>query len=146
MIIMSVRDKVIISALVFFGACLLLFFVSNRAVHNTLVCKRESNDIVLSNNIEKYTFKGINGNVESEDLEVNIYSDSQSLIEDYERVIRNNEECSNINVGDKYISYKCHYDIEKSSHYKELKNKDGNIPIDAIKERFELDNFICEYK
>ena len=120
------------------------YLYKNKDVAKTLICQRES-DVVLSNNIEKYTFNGINNKIKSEDLEVNIYSDSEELIDNYYDIINGNKECSIIDKGEKYIIYKCHYDIENTNFYKEMKNN-GELLFTDIKKMFEEDNFNCNYK
>ena len=142
---MDSKNKYIIIGVTVLIIVILLFLYSNRNVEKTLICQKED-DIILSNNIEKHTFNGINNKIKTEDLEVNIYSDSQDLINNYYDIISNNRECFDIDKGDKYIIYKCHYDIENTNFYKEIKNEDGNLSFSDIKAMFEEDNYNCSYK
>ena len=95
---------------------------------------------------ESHTFYGNSKNVDEELLNVKLYISDEEIINNYKEIIENDSSCSEVTIYEDYITYSCSYNLLKEKFYDELKDDKGNISFSKIKETFENDNYVCNYK
>ena len=93
-----------------------------------------------------YVFEGVNGIATKQNLFVKLYMTDESLIQEYQNIMKDNSECGGFEIHSDYISYDCYYDLVKEKYYEDLENSDGELLLEALKKDFENDNYVCVYK
>lgn len=129
-------------------AALLLFlflFLLLKNNNKTMECNIKTN-MVDSEAELKYVFKGKNDIAKEQFLYAKLYITDENLINEYQNIISGNLECGGIDIFDNYISYNCYYDLVNEHYYEDLEDEDGDLSFIKLKEAFENDNYICEYK
>lgn len=95
---------------------------------------------------EEHIFYGNLNNIDEEFLTVKLYINDEEIINNYKEIIENDTSCSDVIIFDDYITYTCSYNLLEKNFYDELKDEKGNLLFSKIKETFENDNYICNYK
>ncbi len=138
--------KIILVICIIVFLLIIIFINQNNNKEIIMVCDFEA-DLVQSKSIQKYLFKGTKEQVEIEELSVELTVEEEKLIEDYQRILNENSECSNIKINGNTINYECHYDlINNHQYYKDIEEKDGTLKFSKLKNRLEEDNYVCFYK
>ena len=141
------KNVIIFLIIIFIFISILIFF--NKTKEDKVVVMECNNEVELvqSKSIQRYTFIGKDNKVETEDLEVKLYVDEIDLINDYKRILEEQEECTNIEIIDNYITYHCHYDLLKNhQYYGDIEDENGILSFSKLKYALEEDNYICFYK
>lgn len=140
------RKYIVALVCILFVFFLCLLIINNHNNRDVLMKCTSEMAMVGSETKSEYIFKGTKDVVETEELSVYIHAQDSNLIENYREIISSKKECSDISYSDDYISYKCNYDLVKEDYYEDLEDDEGRLLFSVIKENFENDNYVCEYK
>ncbi len=136
--------KVLIPIILIIAIIIFFFLFNQKDKEMTLECSTRTY-LVDGESIQKYIFNGINEIVKTQELQVDLEVNTDELVEDYERILKEDKNCSNLKITGKNITYKCNYDLTKEHYYSDLE-EDGKLYFKIIKESFESNDFICNYK
>ena len=139
-----VKKIIIPIFILLFGLLVFLLFL-NKDKETTMECLIRSN-LVDGDSEQKYIFKGINDTIKTQELYVDLEVNSEELVNNYERILREDNKCSDIKINGRNITYKCSYDLTKDHYYSDIEDKSGKLSFSKLKESFESNDFICNYK
>ena len=137
--------KIVIPIVILVFALIVGLLFLNKDKETTMECLIRSN-LVDGESEQKYIFKGINDTIKTQELYVDLEVNREEIIEDYERILKEDSNCSNIIINGKNITYKCNYDLTKNHYYSDIEDKNGNLSFSKLKDNFESNDFICNYK